>query len=421
MLQQSETLLRPPGIHHLCIADSSLRDRFGHHYHYEEALVEAARRSGWTVELHANKTCEEDICRILQAQQTFKFAVEDVIITTRFVRGLGNFVLLNYYFFVALIARLRSRNSSLVFFHMINENQLLGIAVWYRLLWYKRFRAVVLLHFDLGRADAVGRKLTILRVILHKISILPVKRFLGKRFHLVADNRALAERYEMMLKCSVGILPHPFSGQPPVDVGYVARDTPILVALGEPRMSKGFDVLVGAIEDLLCTETDCIFKVQISGGTDETGCVRAIDKLRELSSDKRVILIEHQLSESDYAETLAGCDGVMLPYDPASYSDRTSGIFSEAISLGKPVVTVAGTWLAGEMASLGMPGVISPSWTREGVANAIAELVSNLGDLSASAHRAAETWASVNGADNFLAKLQELGSEGGRDVARATA
>jgi glycosyltransferase involved in cell wall biosynthesis len=40
---------------------------------------------------------------------------------------------------------------------------------------------------------------------------------------------------------------------------------------------------------------------------------------------------------------------VVVPYDASGYREPTSGVFAEALAMGKPVVVTSGTWMAHEL------------------------------------------------------------------------
>lgn len=59
--------------------------------------------------------------------------------------------------------------------------------------------------------------------------------------------------------------------------------------------------------------------------------------------------VDNFLSRSEYVGWMEAADLILLPYSGRDYSQRTSGIFVEAISLGAIPVTTEGTWMAYEL------------------------------------------------------------------------
>ena len=59
-----------------------------------------------------------------------------------------------------------------------------------------------------------------------------------------------------------------------------------------------------------------------------------------------VSLVDHPLSEEAYLQLLRDADVLLLPYRPETYKERTSGVFCEALSAGKPVIVSEGSLMA---------------------------------------------------------------------------
>ncbi|MGU3387960.1 hypothetical protein ACLBYG_25920 [Methylobacterium sp. D53M] len=133
-------------------------------------------------------------------------------------------------------------------------------------------------------------------------------------------------------------------------------DRPLVLAyLGDAREEKGFHHL----PDLMrATEADrtapaLILKSQVYYTSDypEPACLTAAARLRSASRD-RVTLIEGPLNSRDYARELLKSDAILIPYRRADYIARSSGIFSEALAGGIPVIVPTGTWMSAECDAL---------------------------------------------------------------------
>lgn len=62
-----------------------------------------------------------------------------------------------------------------------------------------------------------------------------------------------------------------------------------------------------------------------------------------------IILLKKGMSRADYIGWLRTMDLALVPYMPEAYANRTSGIFGDAIAVGKPPVVTEGTWMAHEL------------------------------------------------------------------------
>lgn len=124
--------------------------------------------------------------------------------------------------------------------------------------------------------------------------------------------------------------------------------------LGDARLEKNFHWIpdaVGAVlrEPRLAERVrftlQCNFNVE--GG--ELHQLAAKQRLAQFPS-RIVTLFDRPLSNEEYYGLLADADVVLLPYSPANYKARSSGILVEAMAAGKPVITTRGSWMESMMA-----------------------------------------------------------------------
>src|SRR5205085_915175 len=86
--------------------------------------------------------------------------------------------------------------------------------------------------------------------------------------------------------------------------------------------------------------------------------------VRQLSTLPSVELIKLNFKhKDDYFEQIYRVHAVLLPYDPIVYAVRTSGIFIEALGLGRPVITTSGTWMARQLCRRPEAGLTMSSYS----------------------------------------------------------
>jgi GNAT superfamily N-acetyltransferase len=102
----------------------------------------------------------------------------------------------------------------------------------------------------------------------------------------------------------------------------------------------------------------------------------------------RVIVRQDVLSPQDYLAWLTQADLLLLPYDPEVYRSRGSGVFSDARTIGIPVVAPRGCAFA-RPAFDGGWGVAMDEYSGTGLGSAILSALARLDDLGASANLAA--------------------------------
>jgi glycosyltransferase involved in cell wall biosynthesis len=128
--------------------------------------------------------------------------------------------------------------------------------------------------------------------------------------------------------------------------------------VGDARTSKGFDLLPDLVERVLAAQAPVRFVIQCArpgSGDDHAAPPPGLPALEALARQHpaAVTLIPEKLSVPEYGVLLHNLDVIVLPYVSNAYREATSGIFAEALALGKPVVVPEGTWMARELKATG--------------------------------------------------------------------
>ncbi|WP_376967229.1 hypothetical protein ABNQ39_35575 (plasmid) [Azospirillum sp. A26] len=131
-----------------------------------------------------------------------------------------------------------------------------------------------------------------------------------------------------------------------------AQDHSCLVGgyLGDARLEKGFHLIPAAIDRL---DRDHVapgllrFQLQsyVPQARPELKILQALEHLRSMSRSA-VRTLPRPLSVPEYNQLLDRSDFVLIPYTRLNYTARSSGIFTEALAAGKPVIVPAGTWMS---------------------------------------------------------------------------
>ncbi len=179
-----------------------------------------------------------------------------------------------------------------------------------------------------------------------------------------------------------------------------------LVYLGDARSEKGYHHLPSLVETLwpeyLATQK-VKFTIQsnfnINGG--ESIVLDAKLQLEQYPSNK-VRLIQEAMLADEYYQLLNSADLVILPYSSESYQ-RTSGVLTEALAAGKPVVVPANSWLAQQVDE--SRGVIFGS--PETLASAVIQAINNLDELTKAANAYKLEWRVKQSPDTFVKCLLE--------------
>ena len=98
------------------------------------------------------------------------------------------------------------------------------------------------------------------------------------------------------------------------------------------------------------------------------------------------------LEESNYFEKLRDTDIVLLPYDPFLYKYMVSGVFAEAVAMGKVVVAPDSSWMAEHIKNKRAAGKLFNSFDPQSIADAVLKAIEDYETLHSDADRYAESW-----------------------------
>jgi len=121
-----------------------------------------------------------------------------------------------------------------------------------------------------------------------------------------------------------------------------------------------------------------------------------------------VTLVDNPVDAATYRKFLHDADIVLLPYAREFYAWASSGIFTEALSIGKVVVVPQGTWLAHQIERFHAGGTMFSAFNASSVADAVLRAVQSLPQLTQLASTAAPRWTSHHSPSRFVDKMLAL-------------
>jgi glycosyltransferase involved in cell wall biosynthesis len=221
---------------------------------------------------------------------------------------------------------------------------------------------------------------------------------IGRSLFFTAENEAMQALYSRDFGISTKILPLPF-GAPELKKEYHQNGKIKLGFLGDSRCDKGFHLLARTIELCQCQELDIEFIVQIQHGGWEQKTVEAERALRAL---KGVRLVEGILTSEEYDARAREIDVMLLPYDPVTFGLRGSGVFTEAVAAGRPIIASKGTYAGVSIEKQEAEGEVFTPHTSEALAAAIAHLLPRLPACRARAELRALDFVRCHSGDAFV-------------------
>ncbi len=168
--------------------------------------------------------------------------------------------------------------------------------------------------------------------------------------------------------------------------------------LGGTRLERGADLIPALMRATRAQHDDSIgWVVQLNTkflkrhpGIDVAGDLSAIE------ADPHVALVKGRVSEGDYFGLLDRMDIVVLPYRHR-YESTGSGVFVEALTLGKVQVLPERGWMAEYARRLGCDPVTFSEAKLDSVLAAVNQAIERYPELRANALQAAERWNAEEG------------------------
>ena len=369
----------------LLIVEEALKDRNGHWYEYNRAIVEEARRQGHEVTLLAHREIDPEIRDELEAEAFFPVTSWDLIYNypAAWKRYLG---ILRHNFDIARRLQCHFKQQkepydivlvpTVVLYHWLAWRWLVfrGAGRWFK-------RVVLTTRNNAGEYDATKQDYVFTssaKVLAGLLKSFQRPVSLGY-VEMASDSSRLAEQYEGLCGIPFRTYPHP---RPTDHLPFPkAKDKTELVfsALGPPRYEKGSDLIVGVINRILQDNPDfpgrfvIHWTIQVYSPEGEETILPA-----EWDGHPKIELIRESLSSEDYQRRMDETDVILVPYRRSQYRARLSGIVIEAFQSGIPCICVSDTWLEDCMNEIGK-GVSITEESEEELHQAIVEMA---GDIS---------------------------------------
>jgi glycosyltransferase involved in cell wall biosynthesis len=391
----------------LWLADHLLVSERGHHVGYNGFIADSARRAGLDVRILCARECNAEVPGGFRMLRIFRkdWRNNPAPLLSRSRRALDILEILAKRRFQSDLLRgiwpEDVGRDDIIFAEMLAPRNL---AAWLR--WLKDFpkgrEPNLVLHLGYA-AERFGASPDIPRLLgsLQESAKLSRARF-------VTDSGALREKYQAILKQPVSLLPHVISRQASECYKSPGRP-PHFAVLGNARQEKGFAEVLAAV-DLLNANghpPDARFTLQ-SSDPDETSAAALIN-FRSAKA-KAVSLITTPLDDDGYLRLLKEADVLLLPYHLEKYHDRTSGVFCEARTSGKPVLTTEGSYLGLEVLREGT-GWLVRNRDPDSLAQAIRQATSELEPVAARCAQLVPRYKPMFHPDTFVSQLLGIANE----------
>lgn len=385
----------------LCVIDPNLVDLVGHYYEYDLSLRDVAEKNGYKYLVLANKRAKSFIDATLPVKRVFSKGIwerSDWVTSIPRIGWALDALISNVQFFCELLSAIsisKVNNSWIVFCQMVSHKQLLALSIFLKLFPRKRSpKLVVLFRFSASWIDCVTARAAF--KLLESES-------LKNNLVLCTDSHRLAQEHRKLTSLPFFVFPiaHTYNCNVEDTSSYNTKRSMLnLVSLGNARDEKGIIEILDAVK-ILYERGELHryqFFLQVNDTTREV--MELVDKIKGLCSDN-ILFIMDALSSDQYYELLQKSDVVLIPYWRDVYKSRTSGVFTEALAAGKPVIVTEDTWMSDQLMEFGS-GVTCKDRDAGDLVRAIFELTDNIDDISTRSRLSAEEWRKKHNPDELF-------------------
>lgn len=383
-----------------------LISRTGHHYMEARALKEAAAKQGLDCTILAHCDIGPAIRDELSAVPLFRHTPYKKFSRYRWLRGPKGLFRFGY----AMRRQLLSlppatiTAADLLVCPLTKAREIFGLALWLAKIPREQhpFLALNFMIDDISRPSAGSALWTLDRQTarLYRFAFSRLRKATSPdRLLLSAGGPAFAQAMTQILRHPVEVLPLPVQHELPSAPSSGAA--PLIVYPGHMQKRKGSDLAAGVIRKVLKRRPDCRFLLQANPDRWEN---RWTDEIGPVGM-KQVIIHKGEMSQEEYQAAMGRADIVLLPYLPAGYALQTSGVFSEAMALGKVCIIPEGTWMADMAWRHGGGAATFPSHDAEAIAAACLQALENLPQLREKALQVSSSWRDGMGMKAYLQRI----------------
>lgn len=231
---------------------------------------------------------------------------------------------------------------------------------------------------------------------------------LRDRFVMMADSDELVHEYKAITSLDFLLAPIPHCARD--NVADAGGETPAKVKMayvGEARHNKGFHLLPWAIKGLLQGPYRDRVHFNIQSFCDDRKNPFYQKAMAKMPSSSEITFYPDQLNEDDYHAFLESADVILAPYLLENYYVQTSGIYGEAVGMGKPAIVPRGSWMATQVRKFG-GGVVFPPGDPQALLDACMEMVSNYPKYRAEAQTAAVAWRAFHTPERLVDMIEAM-------------
>ena len=284
------------------------------------------------------------------------------------------------------------------------ERELFGAAQWLSTVPERR-RPHIVFHFvtpDFRWAISEDRQSITGDVAFYRFAANQLAE-ISDRFHFFASNEKLRQALRGAFDRPVSVAPIPMLYREAADLPALPEDPvwrPAHIGfVGEYRKEKGAAVLPEVIERFCRERPERRFLLQVQHEEQAKLVHERLGHLGDLE------VHTGQLSHRAYVARLGSLDILLLPYMPARYAIRTSGIFAEAVAYGLVSVVPDKSLMSDQLAAGQGSGVTFSEFTADAIVQALIEASDGFDSLKDKAMACRAAWRKAQSLDALLDRI----------------
>lgn len=392
------------------IFDPQLNLVDGHYANYDAAVIAELQRRGIETVVYGSARSVSTANSNLSAKPIFSRDIFDEIGRDPVTWALENFVELGAEFYsdLASVDPSGFAKSDVAFFPNIVHNQIDAVREWVVRLPDDRRPSIVL------KLSYLVHAMPFIQQRRNKEMIPILFRFVMRRITanhprtwLCSDTEEMVKQFGEISEVPIHLLPLPLVIK---DTGGQSnRDATIMrvAYLGHTSMLKGAHLLPEIVQRVWADGNGPHFLIQLFANAQ---LCASLKEAFAKTPPGAVTLVDNAVDAATYRKFLNEADIVLLPYAREFYGWASSGIFTEALSIGKVVVVPEGTWLARQVEKFHAGGVIFSAFNAKSIAEAVQRAVRSLPQLTQLASTAAPEWTTYHSPRRFVDTMLSLTS-----------
>ena len=225
-----------------------------------------------------------------------------------------------------------------------------------------------------------------------------------QKVRFYTDTQQLVERYNNLSPVKLIEIPVPFRQENlQQNITLKTENQSLhLVYLGDARIEKGYLYLPQIVADLwkdylITKKIRITIQSNFNINAGERGILASRLKLEEYPQDI-VKIIKNPITTEEYYNLLMSADLLVIPYDVNSYRYRTSGVLTESLAAGKPVIVPANSWLASQV-DKSRGGIYQHP---QEISQTIIHVIDNINEYKKNAQKFSINWCKKHSPDSLI-------------------